>query len=254
MKGETSCFLQKEESIAWINLSRPPVNALSRPLVRQLDSCLDQLEAEEGCAGVFVRSRVDRNFSAGADLKERKNMDQQEVKEFVQSLRSTFDRLASLPTPTVAVINGPALGGGLELALACDLRIASDQAEFALPEVRLGLIPGAGGTQRLPQIVGPGTAREIIFTARRYSAREGYEIGLYNQLHSPKNLLDEARKMGRLFTDNSVPAMRLAKQSLDRGIETDLKQGLEFEWEYYLETFDYNDRRQSLEDFGTTND
>lgn len=254
MSEQPHCFIQREEHIAWINLSHGPVNALSRTMVDQLESGLDELSGDRDLAAVFVRSRLDDTFCAGADLKERRSMDDEDVKVFVKRLREQLWRLSNLSSATVALINGHALGGGLELALACDMRYASEKAVCGLPEVRLGLIPGGGGTQRLARLIGPGDAKEMILTGKQYNARQCYELGLFNRLLSPGNLLDEARKLGRLLADNSTPAMALAKKAVDRGLDRDLSDGLDVEWECYLDTFKFEDRDEALDEFNEDSD
>jgi methylglutaconyl-CoA hydratase len=167
------------EGVSLLSLARPAArNALGRQLVRELAEAVDTLRQERTTRCVVLRSGVPGCFSAGADLKERALMTQAEAAEFVSTLRRLMGAVAALPMPTVAVIEGHALGGGAELALACDLRVAARGATLAFPEARLGIIPGAGGTQRLPRLVGLGAAKELVFTARRVGGAEAAAMRL----------------------------------------------------------------------------
>jgi len=180
------------EGVSLLSLSRPDArNALGRQLVRELAEALDTLRQERTTRCVLVRSAVPGCFSAGADLKERAAMTQTEAAECVASLRRLMGAVAALPMPTIAVLEGYALGGGAELALACDLRVASAAATLAFPEARLGIIPGAGGTQRLPRLVGLSAAKELVFTARRVAAEEAAGMGLVD------HCVEEGRAMER---------------------------------------------------------
>jgi len=172
------------EGVSALTLRRPQArNALGKQMVRELSEALDTLRQEPTTRCVVVRSSVVGVFSSGADLKERATMTQRETVEFVCLLRRTFDELAHLPMPTIAAVDGLALGGGLELALACDVRVAAaGRAAFAAPEARLGVIPGAGGTQRLPRVVGLSRAKELIFTCRRVGGAEAGMIGLVDHV------------------------------------------------------------------------
>lgn len=166
------------EGIFYLSLTRPEVrNAIGRQLLRELREAINNLSRERTTRCVIVRSTVSGVFCAGADLKERSTMTQQEAAAFVHDLRSAITELENLPMPTVAAIDGFALGGGAEIALACDLRVSGRDAQFAFPETRLGIIPGAGGTQRLPRLIGRSRAMELIFTAKKVDAHEAFRLG-----------------------------------------------------------------------------
>jgi methylglutaconyl-CoA hydratase len=181
------------EGISLLTLDRPDArNALGRRLVRELLEALDTLRQERTTRCVLLRSRVPGCFSAGADLKERAAMTHQEAAECVASLRRLMGEVARLPMPTIAVLEGYALGGGAELALACDLRVASRGASLAFPEARLGIIPGAGGTQRLPRLVGVAAAKELVFTARRVGGEEAVALRLVDHCVEEGGALDRA--------------------------------------------------------------
>ncbi|CAL5056808.1 unnamed protein product [Urochloa decumbens] len=170
-----------DSGILELRLERPEVkNAINWDVMRRLRSAIEKIQADATAKVVLVASSVPGAFCAGADLKERRLMSSSEVGEYAGSLRSTFSSFEALPIPTIAVIEGAALGGGLELALSCDLRICGENAELGLPETGLAIIPGAGGTQRLPRIVGVSRAKELIFTGRRCDAAEAVRMGLAN--------------------------------------------------------------------------
>lgn len=189
-------------------------------------------------------------FCAGADLKERKTMNETEVKEFVRKLRATFTMLEEMPCPTISVIDGPALGGGCELSLCTDFRIATKDAILGLPETGLAIIPGAGGTQRLPRLIGVSLAKELIFTGERLSAERAKDIGLVNHVC---NDFDEATlkaiEIAKLIGEKGPIAIRAAKRAISKGIEVDLKQGLEIEDECYKMIIDTEDRMEGLKAF-----
>lgn len=168
-----------------LRLERPEAkNAIGKEMLQGLRSAIQEVEADTAANVVLVTSSVPKVFCAGADLKERRLMGPSEVRDFVNSLRSTFSSFEALSIPTIAVVEGVAFGGGLELALSCDLRICGKDAKFSLPETGLAIIPGAGGTQRLPRIVGRSRAKELIFTGRRFDAVEAVTMGQFNVLRS----------------------------------------------------------------------
>lgn len=167
---------------AWLRLNRPEAaNSLARALVEQLQDHVVRVSTD-GAVRAVVVTGVGGSFCAGADLKERQGMSLDETRAYVQLLNDTFDALEALPQPTVAAMQGAALGGGLELALACDFRLAVPRAQLGLPEVRVGILPGAGGTRRLPRVVGAAAVRELVLLGRRISAQRAYEIGLVNEV------------------------------------------------------------------------
>jgi enoyl-CoA hydratase/carnithine racemase len=195
-----------------------------------------------------VRS-AGKNFSAGADLKERKEMTIDEVPRFVQKLVGAVNAVAALPVPTIAAINGVAAGGGCELALGCDLRILSDDARIGLRETALAIIPGAGGTQRLPRLIGPSRAKRWIFTAALYSADEALADGVADRVVPTDKLDETAREMAASIARNGPVGIRQAKRAIDGGLEVPLDRALEIEWECWNGTLDTEDRVEALKAF-----
>jgi methylglutaconyl-CoA hydratase len=198
---------------------------------------------------VLLRSAVDRVFCAGADLKERATMDEVEVASFVHGLRSAFSDVASLPMPTIAAIEGAALGGGLELALACDFRVAGSAALLGLPETGLAIIPGAGGTQRLTRAVGVTKAKELIFTARRLRAGEALEAGLVEYVVDAGRAEARAEELACEILPNGPVAVRVAKEAIMSGSEVDLASGMAIERAAYAQIIPTEDRVEGLTAF-----
>jgi enoyl-CoA hydratase len=217
-----------EEGIALVTLRRPEaLNALSQDLLRELAEVAEVI-AQDPEARVAIFTGEGKAFAAGADLKEIAAIkDPFMAREYALLGQQVFSEIAALPIPTIAAINGYALGGGLELALACDLRVAATGARLGLPEVGLGLIPGFGGTQRLPRLIGRGRALDLIFTGRHVTAEEALSMGLVNRVG--EDALEEARKLAEKILKNAPIALALAKESVVRGEGLDLAEALEIE-------------------------
>lgn len=240
-------FNEIEKGIGLITLNRPEAaNAMSIQLLTDLNECLDEVAKNREIRVVLITGSGDKAFCAGADLKERKNMNEQQVRETVRLIGSTVNRVEALPQPVIAVLNGVAFGGGLELALACDLRIASSEAKMGLTEVSLGIIPGAGGTQRLPRLIGLGKAKELIYTARRITASEALEINLINEVVEKEDLLKRATELAREIAKNAPLSLIQAKIAINKGIEVDLTTGLKIEELAYNELLYTEDRMEGL--------
>ncbi len=248
--SEPTVLVRKEGHICTLTLNRPQVmNALSFPMLRELAGALEEIQFDPGVRCVIVTGAGDRAFCAGADLKERAGMSEDQVRRYIHTIRNTFTLVENLPMPAIAAVNGVALGGGTELALACDLRVVSETATMGLTETSLAIIPGAGGTQRLPRIVGKAKAKEMIFMARRISAQEALEIGLANRVVPPDRLMDTAREMAEAICRNGPVAIRAAKRAIDRGMEMDLASALVFESTCYEMTIPTEDRLEGLRAF-----
>jgi len=198
---------------------------------------------------VIITGAGRKAFCAGADLKERTTFDELQVKEFIFTIRNLFTSIEHLNKPVIAAINGVALGGGTELSLACDIRVAAMNASMGLTETRLAIIPGAGGTQRLPRLIGRGKAKELIFTGRRVDAREALQIGLVNQICDPESLLEECQKMAAMICETGPIAIEQAKYAINYGLETDLHTGLGIESNAYWVTIPTEDRLEGLAAF-----
>ncbi|KAH7621499.1 hypothetical protein Ndes2526B_g03840 [Nannochloris sp. 'desiccata'] len=238
------------DGIFLLSLTRSEAkNAIGKQLLKELQEAINNLRQENSTRCVVIRSTATGVFCSGADLKERAAMSQQESALFVQDLRATFSALAALPMPTIAAVDGFALGGGAELALACDLRVCSRNAQFAFPETRLGIIPGAGGTQRLPRIVGSTRAKELIFTGRRVDAPEALRIGLVDHFADEDNSETAALSLARDVAAAAPIALRMAKAAVDWGLETDVQTGLRIEEACYAQVLPTKDRLEGLKAF-----
>ncbi len=241
---------EQDGQIVTLTLNRPEVmNSISFPLLLALKDHVEQIHFDSETRVVIITGAGDRAFCAGADLKERATMSETDVKKFIFTIRNLFTFIENLNKPVIAAVNGVALGGGTELALACDIRIASTKATMGLTETRLAIIPGAGGTQRLPRLIGRGKAKELIFTGRRVDAREALEIGLVNKVCEPEELMNEARKMAEMICETGPIAIQQAKYAINHGIETDISTGLAIESNAYWITIPTEDRLEGLRAF-----
>ncbi|GCD82452.1 enoyl-CoA hydratase [Parageobacillus thermoglucosidasius] len=239
-----------ENGIALVMLNRPEAaNALSLALLNELSGLLDDLAFDKGVRVVIITGAGDKTFCAGADLKERAGMNETEVRKTVALIRETINKIEQLPHPVIAVLNGSAFGGGLELALACDIRIAADTAQFGLTETSLGIIPGAGGTQRLPRLIGIGKAKELIFTAKRIAAKEAEQIGLVEYAVPRVQLMEKALEIAGQIAANAPIAVKQAKLAVNRGFDVDLATGLRLEQMAYEVTIPTKDRLEGLQAF-----
>src|SRR5215203_745697 len=219
-----------EAGIAEVTLNRPDrYNALGSRMVGELGEALEEIEGSEEVRAMILTGAGDRAFCSGVDLKERAEMDADGRWSHNRALGAFAGRLARLQVPTIAALNGLAFGGGLEIALACDFRIAAEGARFAIPEVGIGIMPGAGGTQRLPRLIGPTKAKELILTGRRVDARAALEMGLVSQVVPSDSLMEESATLAREITANSPLALAYAKAAIDLASETTIEQGLRYE-------------------------
>ena len=236
--------------IVLLGLNRPEAkNALGRCLMDEFRSALAELRFDPSVRVVVLHSLVPGAFCAGADLKERAAMAPPEVAAFVHGLRSGFTELEDLPMPVIAALEGAAFGGGLELALAADLRVAGAEARMGLVETALAIIPGAGGTQRLPRLIGASRAKELIFTARRFDAAEAGRLGLVDRVVPAGSALDAALALAREILPNGPVALRMAKLAVNRGLELDRDSGLAFEQACYAQVIPTKDRLEGLAAF-----
>lgn len=233
-----------------ITINRPDqMNALNFPTLKELQKVIKELRFNSSLRSVIITGAGSKAFSAGADLKERAGLTQIEVKEFLYTIRNTLTAIENLPVPVIAAINGLALGGGTELALACDIRIASETATLGLTEVSLGVIPGAGGTQRMARLLGKGIAKELILTGRKLTACEALNLGLVNKVVSSENLIEAAREMAGLINSNAPIAVQQAKFAINQGSEVDLETGLNIEVKAYEICLPTQDRLEGLAAF-----
>ncbi|XP_032164887.1 methylglutaconyl-CoA hydratase, mitochondrial isoform X1 [Mustela erminea] len=225
-------------------------NSFSKNLIKMLSKAVDALKSDKKVRTIIVRSEVPGVFCAGADLKERVKMNPSEVGPFVSKTRAVMNEVANLPVPTIAAIDGLALGGGLELALACDIRVAASSAKMGLVETKLAIIPGGGGTQRLPRAVGMSLAKELIFSARVLDGQEAKAVGLISHVLEQNPEGDAAYRkaldLAREFLPQGPVAMRVAKLAINQGMEVDLVTGLAIEEACYAQTIPTKDRLEGL--------
>ena len=242
--------LEENNQAVVLTMNRPEVmNCLNFELLYAIRDQIESLYYRTDIRTVIITGMGEKSFCAGADLKERAKLTQDEVKKFILTIRNLLTTIQNLPMPVISAVNGVALGGGTEIALASDIRIASENASMGLTETRLAIIPGGGGTQRLPRIIGVAKAKELIFTGRRVDAKEALEIGLVNKVASQQNLLDECLKMADMISETGPIAVEMAKYAIDRGIETDLATGLAIESNAYRVTIPTEDRIEGLTAF-----
>jgi len=241
---------ERREAVAILKLNRPEVmNSFNFAMLRELRNRVEALHWDRQARVVIITGAGEKAFCAGADLKERASLGEDQVREFIFTIRNLFTFIELMNKPVIAAVNGIALGGGTELALACDLRIASESATMGLTETRLAIIPGAGGTQRLPRLVGRGKAKELIFTGRRVDAREAFEIGLVNKVAPAEKLLDECLTMAAMICEAGPVAIGQAKYAINYGSEVDLHTGLAIESNAYWVTIPTEDRLEGLTAF-----
>ncbi len=247
---EELVLLEINDHVATLTLNRPEtMNSFNVAMVRALGERLAELRFDKRARVVIVTGSGDKAFSAGADLKERAGMTPEQVKEFIFNIRRLMDDVELFPRPVIAAVNGVALGGGTELALASDIRLASETATMGLTETRLAIIPGAGGTQRLPRLVGKGIAKELIFTGRRINAQESLRIGLVNGVYPPAELPAAARRLADEIGQSGPIAVEQAKYAINRGLETDMQTGLAIESNAYWLCIPTEDRLEGLTAF-----
>lgn len=247
---EKTVLFDVREHIATITFNRPKVmNAMSFQVLDELAACVEAMRFDPQIRVVIITGAGNKAFSAGADLKERAGCTPEQVKQYVFTIRRLFDDIEHFSKPVIAAINGVALGGGTEIALASDIRIASETATMGLTETRLAVIPGAGGTQRLPRIVGRGKAKELIFTGRRINAAEALRIGLVNHVFPPEALMHEALKLAEEICRSGPVAVQQAKYAINSGLETDMATGLAIESNAYWICIPTEDRLEGLAAF-----
>lgn len=240
--------LQLDDGVVTLTLNQPPVNALDAELVAELRASVAAIGAD-GDVRAIVITGGPKVFAAGGDVKEMSGWDYPHALRHAGALRDACTEVAELPVPVIAAINGYALGGGLEVALAADVRICADDARIGFPEIKLGLIPGAGGTQRLPRLIGDSRAKDLILTGRTVRPDEALAIGLVNQVVAATDALESALTYARQFVDGPAIAVQAAKQAVDRGRQADLGTGLEIEGALFAGLFATEDRTTGMASF-----
>ncbi len=221
---------EKKDNIGVLTVNRPDkLNALSNELTEELQHLLDEIEKDVDLRVVVITGAGDKAFVAGADINELVERDALKGRDVSRFRQALFARIENLPVPVIAAVNGYALGGGLELALACNIRIASEKAQFGAPEVKLGIIPGDGGTQRLPRLVGLGRAMELVLTGDFIDAQEAHRIGLVNRVVSPDELMESVMALAKKIASRPPLAVKYAKEAVNRSQEGDTASGYALE-------------------------
>lgn len=245
-------FIQKEqkEHIAVLTLSRPEaLNALNSAVLSELAGVLDEIAQNRDIYCVIITGEGAKSFAAGADIAEMATADQKEGARFSELGNGVFRKLETLPMPVIAAVNGFALGGGCELAMACDMRICSENALFGQPEVGLGITPGFGGTQRLARLVGMGMAKQMIFAATNISAEEALRIGLVNAVYPAETLMEEAMKLACRIAKQAPIAVQNAKRAVNEGMQTDMDNAIALEVKAFSDCFETADQREGMSAF-----
>ena len=242
-------LVQKNDGICTVTINSPQtLNALNAEVLNEMEHVFDKLNDDEEVS-VVVLTGEGKAFVAGADIAYMNNLDPAGAKKFGEDGARLFRKIETLNKTVIAAVNGFALGGGCELAMACDIRIASVKAKFGQPEVGLGIIPGFSGTQRLPRLIGLGRAKEMIFTGGYIDAEEAYRIGLVNKVTEKENLMEETYKMAEKIKSNSRTAIKYAKEAMNKGLETDIETGISYESNIFALCFACEDQKEGMTAF-----
>lgn len=249
MSFSTLLYEIDSDGLAVVTINRPDsLNALNADVINDLDECFRQAKIDESVRGIVLTGEGPKSFVAGADIKQFSELDPVAAQRFAVRGQSVFNRIEEMTKPVVAAVNGFALGGGCELAISCHMRIASENARFGQPEVSLGLIPGYGGTQRLPRLIGRGIATELVLTGELISAKRAYEIGLVNKVVPLEDLLDTAKSMLKTIASKAPIAVAFALEAM-RASELPLRQGLRHEAALFGQTFATEDFKEGISAF-----
>ena len=248
--SEELVLFQVEEGTGIIIINRPKaLNALNPEVLKALENALEKAETDEKVKVILITGAGDKAFVAGADIAEMSKMSPSQAREFSKLGQRVFRKIEQMEKPVIAVINGYALGGGLELAISCDYILASENAQLGQPEVGLGIFPGFGGTQRLVRILGKLRAKELIFWGERISAQKALEIGLVNQVVPQDKLMEKAKELAQKLMSKGLVAIGLAKLAIERGSELDLDSGLALEQSLFSLCFDTQDQKEGMKAF-----
>lgn len=244
----STIIIEKQDKIALITINRPEsLNALNAKTISELSEALNILENDSECRVIIITGSGEKSFVAGADIKEFSDFGQSKAEELAKTGHTKlFNKIENLKKPVIAAVNGFALGGGLELAMACHIRYASENAKLGLPEVTLGLIPGYGGTQRLPQLVGKGFANEMIFSAKMISAQKAKEIGLVNEVYPIQDLIEKTKELAILISKNSPQGISKAIKAVNASQN---EGGFDVEIKSFGELFDLEDKKEGVSAF-----
>jgi enoyl-CoA hydratase len=239
-----------EGKVGVITLNRPErMNVIGNDFLNDLDTVLTDIEMDDDL-GALIITGAGKIFAAGADIKEIRSIDGVvSAHKFVARVQQCFNRIEAMGKPVIAAVNGLALGGGCELALVCDIRVAAENATFGLPEIKLGVLPGAGGTQRMPRLVGVGRAKELLYSGESIDAHEAFRIGLVNKVVADDSLMETALEMAGRLAARPPVALRLIKSAVNRGINMDLKSSLEYESRCFEMLFTTRDQKEGMQAF-----
>lgn len=241
---------EKADGIARVTLNRPEaLNALNSTVYTELYDVFEAIENDADVRVVVLTGSGEKAFAAGSDVVEMQDMSTLDIQKFVATIRKASDRIYTLSKPTIAAINGYALGGGCELSMCCDLRICSEKARFGQPEINLGLIPGASGTQRLPRLIGMAKAKELIFLGDMIDAATALSLGLVNKVVPLEKLMDEAMEWAKRLASKSGPVLAMAKMAINTGVDTDITSGLNIEARCVALCFATKDRKEGMKAF-----
>ena len=237
------------DKVAVVTINRPPVNPLNTKVFNELSNLFGELEADNQVRAIVLTGSGEKAFVAGADINEMADLDLVGINKMNKISRELFSKIENLDKPVIAALNGLALGGGLELALACDLRISSEKAKFAFPEVGLGIIPGGGGTQRLQKIVGQGVAKELLYFGEMFDANRALELNIVNKVVPVEEVLPVAKEWARKLAQKPPVALQMVKLAVNTGGNTDLESGLIIESTCFGNAFSTEDRKEGLTAF-----
>ena len=243
-------LFEVKDHIGFVTLNRPEVlNCFNYETLKELGELVEEIHTNKDVRVVIFTGAGEKAFSAGADLKERKTLTEQEVRRNVNKIREVFNDISKLPQPTIAAVNGHSFGGGFELMLACDFRISVREAKMGLTEVSWAIIPGAGGTQRLPRLIGEAKAKELVLTARKLTAEQAYDYGILNDVVDREQLMEKSLELASEMMANGPIALQQAKFAINNGMSVDLQTGLAIEAKAYEITIPTKDRVEALEAF-----
>lgn len=250
MSSYNNLLFEKKNDIGIITINRPKaLNALNSETLHEIDMLITEISVDPTVKVVIICGAGDKAFIAGADITEMKAMTAMEGRSFAKQGQAVLDKIQNLPQPVIAAINGFALGGGCELAMACSIRIATEKSKFGQPEVMLGVIPGFGGSQRLPRLVGTGNANELLLVGDNINAQEAYRIGLINKLVDAEKLMSVAIEMAEKIASRAPIAVQLCKEAVNEGMDVDLQTGIALEAEIFGLCFATEDQKEGMNAF-----
>jgi enoyl-CoA hydratase len=250
MSGYENLLFEADNGIGIVTINRPKaLNALNAATIYELERMFDELAKDHTVNAVILTGSGEKSFVAGADITEMQSMSAIEGRNWGKVAQAVFNKIENLPKPVIAAVNGYALGGGCEISMACDIRIASEKAKFGQPEVSLGIPPGFGGTQRLSRLVGKGRAKELLFTGDMIDAAEAYRIGLVNKVVASEELITTAKAMAQKIMSRAPIAVQVCKAAVNEGLDTDLESGIAYEAEVFGLCFATDDQKEGMAAF-----